>query len=90
MRLDHISITKNMKTDEHFYTIRAEVMNAPDNQWQDWIRFVWYNSPYYLCKKSELIMDGNEIKLFLENSNDIQDAIDTLSNSILKADKIPK
>ena len=34
-------------------------------------------------------MDGNEIKLFLENSNDIQDAIDTLSNSILKADKIP-
>lgn len=41
-------------------------------------------------QKSELIMDGNEIKLFLENSNDIQDAIDTLSNSILKADKIPK
>jgi hypothetical protein len=83
-------VSQNDEPNKNFYKIRAEVMGTTENQWQDGLRFVWYNSSYYLCKKSELIMDGNQIELLLDNSNDIQDAIDALSNSISKADKIPK
>lgn len=92
MKLDHISVSvdPNNSPDEALYKIRAELKGIPGKQWQDGLRFVWYNSSYYLCKKSELIMDGNEIELLIENSNDLQNAIDTLSHSILKADKMIK
>lgn len=90
MRLDHISVTLSDKPDEYYYRIRAEVKGIPGKQWQDGLKFVWHNSSYYLCKKSELIMKDNEIELVLEDSSDIQNAIDALSNSISKADKIVK
>lgn len=90
MRLDHISIsvTPNDRPDEACYMIRAELKGILGKQWQDGLRFVWYNSPYYLCKKSELMMKGNEILLFLEDSGDLQKAIDALSLSVQKADKM--
>lgn len=90
MRLDHVSIsvTPNDRPDEAYYKIRAELKGIPGKQWQDGLLFVWYNSPYYLCKKSELMMEENEIQLFLEDSCDLQKAIDTLSQYILKADNM--
>lgn len=90
MKLDHISvsITPNNHPDESYYKIRAELKGIPGKQWQDGLQFVWYNSPYYLCKKSELEMRDNEIILYLEESTDLQNAIDALSNSIMKADKM--
>lgn len=90
MKLDHISVSvdPNNNPDEVPYKIRAELRGIPGKQWQDGLRFVWYNSPYYLCKKSELLIEGNEIELLIEDSNDLQNAIDTLSHSILKADKM--
>lgn len=92
MRLDHISIsvTPNDRPDEACYKIRAELKGIPGKQWQDGLRFVWYNSPYYLCKKSELIMEENEIQLYLEDSCDLQKAIDALSHSVQKADNMVK
>lgn len=90
MRLDHISITatSNDHPDGDCYRIRAELRGIPGKQWKDGLLFVWYNSPYYLCKKSELILEENEIQLFLENSCDLQKAIDTLSQCVLKADNM--
>ena len=90
MRLDHISIsvTPNDRPDEACYRIRAELKGIPGKQWQEGLRFVWYNSPYYLCKKSDLVMEENEIQLFLEDSCDLQKAIDTLSQCVLKADNM--
>lgn len=90
MRLDHISVsvTPNDRPDDACYKIRAELKGIPGKQWQDGLQFVWYNSPYYLCKKSELAMEDNEIELLLEDSNDLQTAIDALSHSILKADNM--
>lgn len=90
MRLDHISITvtPNDGPDEANYKIRAELRGIPGKQWQDGLRFVWYNSPWYLCKKSELQMEENEIHLFLDNSSDLQKAIDTLSQCVSKADNM--
>lgn len=86
MKLDHISITAT--PDGDCYRIRAELRGIPGEQWQDGLLFVWYNSPYYLCKKSELILEENEILLFLEDSCDLQKAIDTLNQCVLKADKM--
>jgi len=90
MKLDHISLTLNDKSDEYCYRIRAEVNGIPGEQWQDGLKFVWHNSSYYLCKKSELFIKDNEIELILEDSSDIQNAIDALSDSISKADKIAR
>ena len=92
MKLDHISVSvsPNDSPDDFCYRIRAELKGIPGKQWQDGLRFVWYNSPYYLCKRSELIMEDNEIELMLENSNDLQNAIDALSNSVVKADRMVK
>lgn len=90
MKLDHISVTLNDKSDGCYYRIKAEVDGIPEKQWQDGLKFVWYNSSYYLCKKSELAINGNEIELLLEDSNDIQNAVDALSDSVSKADKMVK
>ncbi|NLM09676.1 MAG: hypothetical protein GX213_02615 [Clostridiaceae bacterium] len=86
MKLDHISVTLNDKPDE--YRIRAEVKGIPGKQWQEGLKFVWFNSSYYLRKKSELVIKGNEVELVLKDSSDIQNAIDALSNSISKAERI--
>ncbi|NLM09616.1 MAG: hypothetical protein GX213_02300 [Clostridiaceae bacterium] len=88
MKLDHVSVTLSDKPDKYYYRIRAEINGIPGEQWQDGLKFVWHNSSYYLCKKSELIIRDNEIEIVLEDSSDIQNAIDALSNSISKADKI--
>lgn len=90
MRLDHISvsISPNDRPDDTLYKIRAELRGIPGKQWQDGLRFVWYNSPYYLCKKSELEIRDNEIELYLESSSELQIAIDALSHSIQKADNM--
>ena len=50
MKLDHISVTLNDKPDE--YRIRAEVKGIPGKQWQEGLKFVWFNSSYYLRKKA--------------------------------------
>ncbi|NLX77642.1 MAG: hypothetical protein GXZ01_09810 [Clostridiaceae bacterium] len=86
MELDHISVTLNEAPDK--YKIRAEIRGIPGKQWQDGLKFVWLNSPYYLCRKCELVMNGNEIELVLDDSSDIQNAIDALSSSISRAEKI--
>jgi hypothetical protein len=90
MKLDHISVslTQNDVQSEYCYKIRAELKGIPGKQWQDGLKFVWYNSPYYMCKKSELEIEGNEVILLLNESSDLQNAIDALSNSIMKADKM--
>ncbi len=92
MKLDHISVslTQDNSSDKPCYKIRAELKGIPGKQWQDGLRFVWYNSPYYLCKRSELIMEDNEVELLLIENSDIQNAIDALSSSIIKADKMVK
>ncbi len=90
MRLDHISISVDPNDDPEnaVYIIRAELIGIPGKQWQDGLRFVWYNSPYYLCNKSELTFDESRIELVLENSGNLQNAVDTLSSSVMKADKM--
>ncbi|NLY18079.1 MAG: hypothetical protein GX045_03815 [Clostridiaceae bacterium] len=90
MKLEHISISVNPndEPDNAVYIIRAELRGIPEKQWQDGLRFVWHNSPYYLCNRSELTIEGNSIELVLENSGNIQNAIDTLSSSIVKAGKM--
>jgi len=92
MKLEHISISVNPNDDPDNapYIIRAELRGIPGKQWQDGLRFVWYNSPYYLCNRSELTIEGSRIELILENSSNLQNAIDTLSSSIIKADKMVK
>lgn len=90
MKLEHISISVNPNDDPDnaAYIIRAELRGIPGKQWKDGLKFVWYNSPYYLCNRSELTIEGSSIELFLENSSNLQNAIDTLSSSIMKADKM--
>jgi hypothetical protein len=92
MVLDHISISGSMPDcpDSCVYRIRAELKEMPEVNWQEGLRFIWCNSPFYLCKKSDLIMGGNEIQLLLYDSNDIQNAIDTLENAIEKADNLAR
>lgn len=92
MRLEHISVTVNPNDEPEnaIYTIRAELHEIPDKQWQDGLNFVWYNSPYYLCNRSELTIADSKIELLLENSGNLQNAIDTLSSSIMKAEKMIK
>ena len=67
MVLDHISISGSMPDcpDSCVYRIRAELKEMPEVNWQEGLRFIWCNSPFYLCKKSDLIMGGNEIQLLL-------------------------
>ncbi len=90
MKLDHISLSaaQNGTSEEYRYRICAGLREIPGKQWQEGLLFVWFNSPFYLCNKSELIIKENEIELFLKDGNDIQNAIDTLSHCILKADKM--
>jgi len=88
MKLDHVSVTLDDKQGGPFYRIRAELKGIPGKQWQEGLKFVWHNSSYYLRKKSELIMKDNEIELLIEESGDLQHAIDALSNAVSKADKI--
>jgi hypothetical protein len=90
MKLDHISLSEmhNDRSNESWYRIRAELKDIPGKQWFDGLMFVWLNSPFYICSKSELTIKGNIIELHLKYGNDIQNAIDTLSQCIIKADKM--
>ncbi len=92
MRLDHISISvdPNDEPDNAVYFVRAELHGIPGKQWQDGLKFVWYNSPFYLCNRSELTIEGSRVELILENSSNLQNAIDTLSSSVVKASKMVK
>jgi hypothetical protein len=78
----------NGRSNESRYRIRAELKDAPGKQWLDGLMFVWFSSPFYLRSKSELTVKGNVIELYLKYGNDIQNAIDTLSRCINKADKM--
>jgi hypothetical protein len=90
MKLDHISLSAmhNDRSNESWYRIRAELKDIPEKQWYDGLMFVWFNSPFYLCSKSKLTIKENVIELSLKCGNNIQNAIDTLSQCIVKADKM--
>jgi hypothetical protein len=90
MKLDHISLSAmhNERGNRPWYKIRAELKDIPGKQWFDGLMFVWLNSPFYICSKSELTIKENVIELSLKCGNNIQNAIDTLSQCIVKADKM--
>lgn len=92
MILDHISISIDPNNDPEtaVYKIRAELRKEPGKQWQDGLKFVWHNSPFYLCNKSELTIEGSRIELIINNDKNLQNAIDSLSSSVLKAEKMVK
>ncbi|NLG87671.1 MAG: hypothetical protein GX494_00400 [Clostridiaceae bacterium] len=90
MKLDHVSLSEmhDARSSESWYRIRAELKGIPGKQWYDGLMFVWLNSPFYLRSKSELTIKENVIELLIKYGNDIQNAIDTLSQCIIKADKM--